>query len=90
MTEVVPEEFAPDDRGVARSATGLLAALNRPDLLTAPDIAVARRLGRLGRCDDERVLAAVALVVRAVRQGSVCLDLGRIATSIDGEAPRAR
>ena len=81
-----PEVFEPFDRGVARSATGLLAALNTPDLLTAPDIQVARRLGRLGGCDEERVLAAVALVVRAVRQGSVCVDLERISATVDGDA----
>ena len=36
---------------------------------------VAQRLGRLGQEADETVLLAVALAVRAVRSGSVCLDL---------------
>jgi len=78
-----PERFEPFERSVARSATGLLAELNRPDLLSAADVHVARRLGRLAGCEDERVLAAVALVVRAVRGGSVCLDLDRVAMSVD-------
>ena len=41
-------------------------------MLTSADVHVARALGRLGREDDERVLLAVALAVRAVRGGSVC------------------
>src|SRR5690606_10634001 len=72
--EPVParEEFA---RDTARSAEGLLAELNHPDGLSAADVHVARRFARLGGCDDEKVLVAAALAVRAVRQGSVCLDL---------------
>src|SRR5690606_5303275 len=72
--EPVParEEFA---RDTARSAEGLLAEFNHPDGLSAADVHVARRLARLGGCDDEKVLVAAALAVRAVRQGSVCLDL---------------
>lgn len=78
VAEVRPDldAFAPDR---ARSATGLLAQLNTPDLLSAADIHVARRLGRLSDCGDEQVLAAAALAVRAVRHGSVCLDLERVA-----------
>lgn len=63
------------ERGRARSASGLLAELNHPEGLNAADVHVARRLAALGRCDDEPVLVAAALAVRAVRQGSVCLDL---------------
>ncbi len=44
------------------------------------------RLQRLGHERDERVLLAAALVVRAVRQGSVCLELAEASTttSVDG------
>lgn len=66
----------PFGREAARSASGLLAELNHPDGLSAADVHVARRLAALGDCEDERVLVAAALAVRAVRQGSVCLDLG--------------
>ncbi len=79
---------APDPfgRDVARSATGLLARLNvegsetdeGPVTIGAADVHVARRLATLGGCDDEAVLAAVALTVRATRLGSVCLDLGTL------------
>ncbi len=58
-----------------RSATGLLRDFEQAGLLAAADVHVALRLSRLGGEDDQRVLVAVALAVRAVRLGSVCLDL---------------
>src|SRR5262249_31150234 len=39
------------------------------------DVHVAQRLSTLGGETDERVALAVALVVRALRGGSVCLDV---------------
>jgi exodeoxyribonuclease V alpha subunit len=60
----------------AVGATGLLGAFNRSDVLTAADVHVATTLGRLANERDEAVLLAVALAVRAVREGSVCIDLG--------------
>ena len=39
------------------------------------------RVGRLGGETDERVLLAAALTVRALRQGSVCVELDRLPTS---------
>ena len=74
--DVVPIED-PRDRRTAHAATGLLAAFNLAGVLDAADVHVAERLGRLGREPDERVLLAVALAVRALRAGSVCLDLGK-------------
>jgi exodeoxyribonuclease V alpha subunit len=67
-------------------ADGLLAEFNRAGVLGAADVHVAQRLRRLGGEDDERVLLAAALVVRAVRQGSVCVDLATAAetTAVDG------
>ncbi len=65
----------PYDRRRARSATGLLRDFNASGVLTAADVHVASRLARLGAESDEQVLLAAALTVRAVRQGSVCLDL---------------
>ncbi|ULE35484.1 exodeoxyribonuclease V subunit alpha [Mycobacterium sp. IDR2000157661] len=44
-------------------------------MLDAADVHVAQRLGELAGGVDEAVALAVALVVRAVRGGSVCLDL---------------
>ena len=69
----------PQDRRRALGAAGLLARFNRPDLLAAADVHVARRMGALLEETDEEVLLAAALAVRAVRQGSVCLDLDTVA-----------
>ncbi|MDO9377788.1 MAG: exodeoxyribonuclease V subunit alpha [Nocardioidaceae bacterium] len=62
----------------ARGATGVLAAFNAAGVLESADVHVARRLARLGPEDDESVLLAVALAVRAVRHGSVCLELATV------------
>lgn len=63
------------DRRIARGATGLLAEFNRADVLTAADIHVAVRTAAMVGEDREDVALAVALTVRAVRLGSVCVDL---------------
>ena len=63
------------DWRMTRAGAGLLATFNSGHLLNASDVHVATRLGELGGESDERVLLAVALAVRAVRRGSVCLDL---------------
>jgi len=60
------------------AARGLLAALNDAGVLEAADVHVALRLGRLGGETSEAVLLAAALAVRAVRLGSVCVDLHRM------------
>jgi len=69
-----------------RRAQGLLEEFNRAGVLGAADLHVATRLRRLGGEDDERVLLAAALVVRAVRQGSVCVEVAEAAatTAVDG------
>ncbi|UFU03691.1 exodeoxyribonuclease V subunit alpha [Ruania suaedae] len=60
----------------AVAAPPLLAQFNAAGLVTATDVQVATRLGRLTGEMDERVLLAAALTVRALRGGSVCLHLG--------------
>ncbi|HEU5037958.1 MAG TPA: exodeoxyribonuclease V subunit alpha [Nocardioides sp.] len=77
MTELF-EPVGEHDWRIATTATGLLADFNAAGLLTSADIHVATRVGALGGEDDERVLLAVALAVRAVRRGSVCLDLASV------------
>ncbi len=67
------------DRRFALRAGGLLAQFNLADVLTAADVHVATRLGTMTGEDDEEVLLATALAVRAVRQGSTCLDLATVA-----------
>jgi exodeoxyribonuclease V alpha subunit len=67
------------DRRVAVAATGVLRAFNVADVLSAADVHVAERLGVLIGETDEQVLLAAALAVRAVRHGSVCVDLATVA-----------
>lgn len=74
------------DARLAVAATGLLATFNAGGVLDAADVHVAVRIGRLGGEHDERVLLAVALAVRAVRLGSVCVDLATAAQTVLGEA----
>ena len=66
----------PHDARLALGATGLLRTFNHAGVLTAADVHVARRTADVVGEDDESVRLAVALAVRAVRQGSVCVDLG--------------
>lgn len=74
------------DPRLARSASGLLAAFNTAGVLDAADVHVARRVGALGGECAEDVLLAVALAVRAVRLGSVCLDLAAVSHTVLGES----
>lgn len=70
------------DRDLALSAVGLLRAFNVAGVVTAADVHVATTLGRLAGEHDETVLLAIALSVRAVRHGSVCLDLAAVPGSL--------
>ena len=79
MTTVQPEPWPAHDRRLAAGAVGLLAELNAAGVLEAGDVHVAARVGDLGAERDESVLLAVALAVRGVRHGSVCVDLTTIA-----------
>ncbi|WP_433723458.1 exodeoxyribonuclease V subunit alpha [Nocardia sp. CA-129566] len=63
---------------LAQRGTGLLRMFNEAGVLSAADVHVALRLGRMGREASEQVLFAAALAVRAVRSGSVCLELHRM------------
>ncbi|WP_067709671.1 exodeoxyribonuclease V subunit alpha [Nocardia yamanashiensis] len=63
---------------LAQRGTGPLQVFNAAGVLSAADLHVALRLGRLGREQSELVLFATALAVRAVRSGSVCLEVRRM------------
>src|SRR4051812_15908615 len=65
----------------AARASALLAEFDAAGVLTASDVQVAQRLGRLAGETDERVLLAVALTVRSTRHGSVVVDLADAATT---------
>ncbi len=73
----VREDLDPFDARLAQAASGLLRAFNEAGVLSAADVHVARRLGALAGEDDESVLLAVALAVRAPRLGHVHVDLER-------------
>ncbi|HEY5878451.1 MAG TPA: exodeoxyribonuclease V subunit alpha [Nakamurella sp.] len=75
MTEVFERPQDPYDRRLALGATGLLRAANAADVLTAADVHVATRLAQLAGETDDTVRLAVAMAVRGVRSGSVCIDL---------------
>ena len=66
------------DVRLATRAQGLLATFNAAGILTAADVHVATTLGRLCGESNDEVLLAAALTVRAVREGSVCLDLTEV------------
>src|ERR1043165_9872561 len=88
MSDVFEPIDATDAR-LALGATGLLGVFNTAGVLTSADVHVASALGRLGREDDDGVLLAVALAVRAVRGGSVCVDLATVADPPDLPWPEA-
>jgi exodeoxyribonuclease V alpha subunit len=69
---------------VATGASGLMREFNRAGVLDASDVHVARMLGALAGVDDDQILLAVALAVRAPRLGHVFVDLdlvGPLSTS---------
>lgn len=71
------------DRGhpaIAQCATGLLAAFNAHGVITSADVHVATAVAAAVGEERERALLLVALAVRAVRAGSVCLDLAALPT----------
>ncbi|PXX01414.1 exodeoxyribonuclease V subunit alpha [Mycolicibacterium moriokaense] len=59
----------------ARSATGLLRTFTDAEVIESSDVHVAQRLTALAKEPNEAVALALALAVRALRHGSVCLDL---------------
>jgi len=73
LTEVHHDDL--HDPRLATRARGLLADFNVAGVLTAADVHVASTLGRLCGESNDQVLLAAALAVRAVREGSVCLEL---------------
>ena len=76
MTSAVVADSA--DWRRSSNAKGLLRAFNDAAIIETPDVAVAQRLAELTDESDERVALAVAFVVRAIRGGSVCVDLATV------------
>ncbi len=73
MTEVF-EPVDAHDRRLVLGATGLLAQFNEAGVLQAADVHVASRIGALAGERREEVHLALAMLVRAARNGSVCLE----------------
>lgn len=72
----------------AITATGLLRTFSDAGVFDPADIHVAQRLTALTGEADERVALVVALLVRALRGGSVCVDLRAVHTQIgEGDLP---
>ena len=74
----------PNDARVARAATGVLAAFNAAGVLEPADVHVAARIARLGGDAADDVVLALALAVRGVRLGSVCVDLAAVRGTVLG------
>ncbi len=81
MTELF-EPVDAHDCDLALTAPPVLAAANVAGVITAADVHVATTVGQLGGEHDPDVLLAVALTSRAVRHGSVCLELAAVATQL--------
>lgn len=73
------------DARVALRAPEPLAVFNRAGYLRAADVHVASRLGELAGESDPRVVLAVALLVRVVRDGSTALALETAAQDVAPE-----
>ena len=67
---------------LAVSASGLLQTFNEAGVLDVADVRVAERICFLGKETDERVALAVALLVRGLRGGSVCVELATVASAV--------
>jgi exodeoxyribonuclease V alpha subunit len=67
----------------AVGSVGLLGAFNQAGVIESSDVHVAQRLTSLVGEVDEPVALAVALVVRALRGGSVCVDLQSVEAQVD-------
>jgi exodeoxyribonuclease V alpha subunit len=78
----IPAVDDPRDWRLATSATGLLRTFNEAGVLDTADVHVASRLTALAQEPDETVALAVALAVRALRSGSVCVDLTTVAAEV--------
>jgi exodeoxyribonuclease V alpha subunit len=70
---------------LAVGASGLLQTFNEAGVLDVADVRVAERICFLGKESDEQVALAVALLVRGLRGGSVCIELATIASAVGAE-----
>ena len=71
---------------LAHGTTGVLAEFNTAGALNVADIRTAEAVARIGGETDERVRLALALTVRALRNGSVCIDLRHVHRTVFDES----
>ncbi len=76
---------SPSDVAMAVRATGLLEVFNTAGVLSPADVHTAEAVTRMGGEGDDRVRLALALAVRALRNGSVCIDLDTVSTTVFDE-----
>ena len=86
------EPTGPRDRRLALHAEGVLRSLNDAGWIEAADVHVAARVAGLVAETDDRAVVALALTVRAAREGSACLDPSTVlpvlaASSSEDNAP---
>nr|MCW2728062.1 recD [Aeromicrobium sp.] len=77
----------PYDRRIARGATGVLAEFNAAGVLTSADVRVATRVSDVVGETSEDVRLAFALTVRAVRNGSTCIELAELVAELGADTP---
>lgn len=63
--------------------TELLNVFNESGIIDATDVLVAQRLTELAGERDQRVSLALAFAVRAVRGGSICVDLAALPAQLE-------
>ncbi|MET1007524.1 MAG: exodeoxyribonuclease V subunit alpha [Propionibacteriaceae bacterium] len=74
---------------VAYGTTGLLRVFNEAGVLGVADVHTAQTVSRIAQADDEQVQLALGLTVRALRMGSVCIDLRSVAGTVFDESEEA-
>ena len=84
MTGRLSEEV--DELSTAQGATGLLKTFNQAGVLGLADVHTALAVSRMARETDETVTLALALAVRALRMGSVAIDLTSLAGTVFDES----
>ena len=74
------------DAALAHRGAGLLGVFNQAGVIALADLHAAAAIGRMGGEPDQRVALALALTVRALRTGSVCVDLDTVHTHVYDES----
>jgi len=77
---------SPGDPALVRHARGLLGTFNTAGVVRSADVHTARAVSRMAEETDEGVQLALALAVRALRNGSVCVDLRTVSATVFDEA----